>query len=75
MAYKRKLKEPSLPGVVSPNWTQIVEHLRFREGYSMAGLARACQCSRQQLYTVLEGSWEPNWLTGASLLAIYEQVM
>lgn len=74
MAYQRKLKEPDLPDVARPNWVHIMEHLRFREGYSMSGLARACQCSRQQLYTVLDGSWEPNWLTGASLLKIYESV-
>ena len=73
MAYKHKLKAPSVPDVESPNWVEIMDHLRFREGFSMAGLARACHCSRETLYSVSRGM-EPQWLTGACLLAIYGQV-
>lgn len=72
MAYKHKLKAPSIPVIECPNWVEIVDHLRFREGYSMSGLARACHCSRETLYSVGRGV-EPQWLVGACLLAIYQQ--
>ena len=73
MAYKHKLKAPSLPAIETPNWSEIVDHLRFREGFSVAGLARACQCGRETIYAAGRGV-EPHWLTGACLLKIYEQV-
>lgn len=72
--YQHKLKAPHIPDVVEPDWMQIMDHLRFREGFSMAGLSRACHCSRDKLYGVMKGASPPDWLTGACLLAIYREV-
>lgn len=74
MAYQKKRKPLSTQAVDLPNWTQIIDHLRFREGYSMVQLANACHCARSRLYTIAAGTSQPEWLTGACLLQIYSEV-
>lgn len=70
--YVKKLKHPCCPDVPAQDWPAILHHLRFKVGYSMAGLARACHCARETLYSI-ELGMEPRWTTGTCLLKLFQE--
>lgn len=73
MAYKHK-RQPDLQYFVDePDWPKLIHKLRSH-GHTMAGLGRMCDCTRQQLYSIMDGTLPPSWYVGEVLILIYKGV-
>lgn len=68
----RKTKTAPLIAVVSPDWQGIVNAL-LRAGYPKQQIAYAANCSRETVYTLLNGG-SPSWHTGEALVKLHRKV-
>ena len=74
MAYKHKRQADRAYLVDEPDWPKLIHTLRA-EGFSMSGLGRMCDCTRQQLYSIMDGTLPPNWYVGQVLVQLYKEVV
>lgn len=72
--YVRKtLPVPIMSAPTTPDWADIVMHL-IRHRCTKLRIATACGMTREKIYSILRGCYEPTFSEGHRLLALCDYV-
>ena len=66
--YERKYRTAPLVTVDQPDWASLVKCL-IAAGYPKSQIAKAANCARETIYTILRGT-PPEWRVGQALLKL-----
>jgi len=65
----KKRQAPFIPRPPSPDWAGIINHL-LRKGCRKVGIVAACDLSREKIYGILNGRYEPTYSEAMRLMAL-----